>query len=314
MFGGRSLVLHLDNLAQQVGVRVLCADRPGMGGSTPVPINSRVQVWLETVPVLLKHVGVEKVSLACHSAGTIYALNTLYHFRDILYPKAPYIGLLAPWVDNVYSRTTLMNMASKLPCGIVDGLADVTKFINQRIAPVASWSGGILSSSMGLFKNESALDDSDATDLAERYGVEQEVAREIERIATKFYFAEDISAGNEEAKLCLKKAGAGSWGSCEDYAEFAKVINERESHRQNTNDSTSDEMTKLRLHVWFAESDIMIGKDGQKYFNECWTMEDGCVDFERAELPGTNHETVLLDAKKGGLRAMFEEIGGLSVR
>ena len=65
-----------------------------MGGSTPVPQKIRIQVWLETVPVLLRILNVEKVSILSHSAGTLYALNTIYHLRDILDPEAPYVALI----------------------------------------------------------------------------------------------------------------------------------------------------------------------------------------------------------------------------
>ena len=65
-----------------------------MGGSTPVPLKIRVQVWLETVPALLKKLNVEHVSLLSHSAGTTYALNTIYYQRHILNPKAPYVALI----------------------------------------------------------------------------------------------------------------------------------------------------------------------------------------------------------------------------
>lgn len=59
-----------------------------------MPLNIRVQVWLETVPALLKRLNVEHVSLLCHSAGTIYALNTLFSLRNILDPHAPYAAFI----------------------------------------------------------------------------------------------------------------------------------------------------------------------------------------------------------------------------
>ena len=62
-----------------------------------MPLDIRVQVWLETVPALLKKVGVEHVALFCHSAGGLYALNTMYHLRDILDPHAPYVGLIGKY-------------------------------------------------------------------------------------------------------------------------------------------------------------------------------------------------------------------------
>lgn len=65
-----------------------------MGKSTDVPLEQRVPVWLELVPRLLEHLGIEHVALASHSAGTIYLLNTLYHYRDILHPEKPSVTML----------------------------------------------------------------------------------------------------------------------------------------------------------------------------------------------------------------------------
>lgn len=68
-----------------------------MGGSTPVALNIRMQVWLETVPVLLRKVNLEHVSIFTHSAGGMYTLNTLAKLRHILDPKAPYVALLGTY-------------------------------------------------------------------------------------------------------------------------------------------------------------------------------------------------------------------------
>lgn len=65
-----------------------------MGNTSNVPIDQRVQIWLELVPRLLAHLGIDHVSLLSHSAGTIYLLNTLYHCRGILHPERPYAVLL----------------------------------------------------------------------------------------------------------------------------------------------------------------------------------------------------------------------------
>ena len=88
------MVVYFDHLAKLKGVRAICFDRPGMGGSTPVPSAVRMRVWLEAVPALLKNLNVQHVSLLCHSAGTIYGLNTLYYLRDILDPERPYVALI----------------------------------------------------------------------------------------------------------------------------------------------------------------------------------------------------------------------------
>ena len=73
---------------------VLTHRSPGMGGSTRVSLNLRMQTWREIVPLLLERPRVKRVSLVCHSAGAIYALDTLYHLRGILDPSMPYVALI----------------------------------------------------------------------------------------------------------------------------------------------------------------------------------------------------------------------------
>lgn len=57
-------------------------------------IDTRMRVWLETVPALLQRLDVKHVSMVTHSAGTVYTLNTLFHHRSLLDPKAPYVAFL----------------------------------------------------------------------------------------------------------------------------------------------------------------------------------------------------------------------------
>lgn len=68
--------------------------RPGFGGSTSVAINVRMRVWLETVPALLQRLNVRSVAIVTHSAGAVYTLNTLFHYRSLFDPKAPYVAFL----------------------------------------------------------------------------------------------------------------------------------------------------------------------------------------------------------------------------
>lgn len=68
-----------------------------MGHSTDVPLGQRVSVWIELVPRILEHLGVEHVAFVSHSAGTIYLLNTLYHHRRLLHPEKPLVGLLGTY-------------------------------------------------------------------------------------------------------------------------------------------------------------------------------------------------------------------------
>lgn len=67
-------------------------DRPGFGGSTPVPVEKRVSTWLEIVPAVLEYLGVRHVAVVSHSAGTIYAINTAVHLSRLLHPSRPFVA------------------------------------------------------------------------------------------------------------------------------------------------------------------------------------------------------------------------------
>jgi len=83
------MTLYWHHLAMQVGVRVICVDRPGMGGSTPVELIQRVPVWLETVPALLDHLKIKHVVLASHSCGAVYLLILCTTFHTYYHPANP---------------------------------------------------------------------------------------------------------------------------------------------------------------------------------------------------------------------------------
>lgn len=67
---------------------------PSIGGSAPVPLEHRLDVWLETVPALLQHLNVKHVALFSHSAGTTYTLNTLCRLPEILDPVSPFVSFI----------------------------------------------------------------------------------------------------------------------------------------------------------------------------------------------------------------------------
>ncbi|KAK3701694.1 hypothetical protein LTR37_015347 [Vermiconidia calcicola] len=272
-----------------------------MGGSTPVALSLRVQVWLETVPALLRKLNVEHVSLMSHSAGTIYCLNTLYHLRDILDPMKPYVAMIGPWVHYEHSNATLMNLASKVPNGMLDSWNGLNKVINERVVPSVLWSGGMFSAVAGLFQSG---EDGDRAPPGEKYGTSDETAKAIEALMSKYFFAEGTTAGNEDAKLCLKKDPSASWGVCEDYEEYVRNLVEQESGRAQDGDA------KLNVHVFFAESDMMIGMAGERYFERCWRQAgvSDHIEYESTKLPGTDHDSALIDHRKGALKSILEAV------
>ena len=57
-------------------------------------IDIRMRIWLKTVPALLQRLDIKHVAIVTHSAGAVYTLNTLFHHRSLLNPKAPYVAFL----------------------------------------------------------------------------------------------------------------------------------------------------------------------------------------------------------------------------
>ena len=54
----------------------------------------------------------------------------------------------------------------------------------------------------------------------------------------------------------------------------------------------------LKIQAYFAESDVMIGKKGQAYFEERWRGTNGeykdVVEFASTTVPGTDHDALAL--------------------
>ncbi|KAF2721890.1 hypothetical protein K431DRAFT_320132 [Polychaeton citri CBS 116435] len=302
MSGMRLVVLEVEKLARDKGIRVIWIDRPGMGGSTPVDISQRIPVWLETVPILLQTLDIQHVSLVTHSAGTMYLLNTIHRYPEILDPKAPYIAVMAPWVHNEHSRAGLMSWVAKLPKSAVGSFDSIQRFVLTKVNPTIGWSGGLITSFSSMFNTSEPEERERDKKAAEKYGVSVETAREVQRLMTKFQLAEDTSAVSEDAILCLKKSGPGLWGACEDYEDYVRKFCASESSRRQDGPPPGVDRKRIVLKAFFAESDIMIGQGGKTYFDQCWTQ--ACVP----ELPDTDHETIILDHEKGPLVGIFEDI------
>ncbi|KAF3032683.1 hypothetical protein E8E11_002940 [Didymella keratinophila] len=89
LLGGRLSYTPLDTLARRYNIRIIHADRPGIGATTPVCIEDRIPAYFEVLPKLLAHLGIQHVSLAAHSFGTIYAINALLLYPQLLHPERP---------------------------------------------------------------------------------------------------------------------------------------------------------------------------------------------------------------------------------
>ena len=160
MFGGRFTGVELDDLAKAHHIRLVSIDRPGIGGSDPVPINKRISTWLGVVPVLLQHLGIKHVSLGCHSAGTIFVLSTIIHLRHILDPERPYVCLFGPWVAPQYSGKWDMKIVSVMPKAVLGQwhwMAKTVFNIDKQLTPGFSLGRTVLRKVSGAISSSSGI-------------------------------------------------------------------------------------------------------------------------------------------------------------
>ncbi|KAL4926431.1 alpha/beta fold hydrolase [Aspergillus undulatus] len=313
MFASRYLGIPLHVMAERAGVRLLVVDRFGMGASSDVPAEGRVRAWVEVLPALLRELGISKVNLVSHSAGTIYLLNTWKSCRGFV---GGVVVCLAPWVDPSHSKITSMQMAQLLPAKVFNYWNTIPRWLITQASPVLASSGAVMrrmttpmSSLSGLSGSGSgtAQEEADKNFLdanykrIERdYGVPVKDSEELTRLALKYMFSENTVGANGEALVCLRKTKGGGkdWGIAQDYVECARTLHRLE-------EGQGGREGKVTLRAYFAEKDAMVGRQGQKYFEESWraetetgtgTEEDGKgqkgVEFVTRTVKGTDHDTL----------------------
>ncbi|WP_020650673.1 alpha/beta fold hydrolase [Solimonas variicoloris] len=79
--GGRLQARTLDQAAGDAGVRLIAADRPGMGHSDPVANLSYLR-YATDVRQLLDHLGLPRITIAAISGGGGFALACAYALRE----------------------------------------------------------------------------------------------------------------------------------------------------------------------------------------------------------------------------------------
>ncbi|THW31559.1 hypothetical protein D6D22_10088 [Aureobasidium pullulans] len=311
--------------------------RPGVGGSTPVPLDQRVQVWLDAVPAVLEHLGVKTISLLSHSAGAIYAINTLLLLPHLLHPLHPFAAFLTPWVHPCFSSAPLMKVVDKLPSALVGSLHHITSFVGGYIAPSIQFSSGM----MGV------TDDLPEDQCQNYYDMSSKSWSEVCRLQGKYARLEDMryafallcfafsyslplvsfssifllgiiyrkvailmprdpynSGISADANLCMQK-------DSKDWCTYTSLPTTISSLQQ----LYPQQSRPLTIRAYFAASDQIIGRGGQVYFEECWKKGNdvqGQVDFAAKGVDDTDHDSITV-VEKGCLGEIFREIKDLNV-
>lgn len=309
-FGGRYQAFAYDELAKKHKVRFLAIDRPGIGGTQAVPLDQRIATWLDMVSALLDHVNVKHVHLASHSAGTIFVLDTLLHLRHLLHPTRPYVALFAPWVPPSISGKWRMATVGMLPPSWIGKWHHIAKFINNNVAPAFVASGLPITKSSKALVNSMSESKATAADAAHTEHEEQLWKKASESVMTKFIFAEEVGGASHEALLCLQKCGV-KWGEWNTADEAVSRIAMNEKPRLE--DQAGVAQRKLKIQIFFAEDDELVGKGGQVYLENSFTTSDAkqYLDFHSEVVPGTDHGGVLA-ASRGAIGKVMREIGTLT--
>lgn len=196
-----------------------------------------------------------------------------------------------------------------LPAQLVSKLSGVTEFVNKRIEPAGAWSSGIFSSFTGLFSSSVSSPTEDALAL-KAFGVDDKTAKAIVKLQTSYLSLEGLKGADDDALLCLNKGdGVNLWGIPEDFAVFVDDFTTREKDRRHRQPLSP----KLSVTFFFAESDMLIGKGGQRYIERCWGQSKVAevIDVSFSTKEGTSHDSVVLDMEKGALLEVFRKVSSL---
>lgn len=218
--------------------------------------------------------------------------------------------MTAPWVDPAHSHSTTMKMAQNLPVsvfGIWHHIPKVVSASGTAFNQISSW----LPSSSGLGAAESPPLERNRQRIESEYGLPVQLQKELQTVSFKSMLSENMVGADSEALCCLRKGPAGLWGDCDDYALFVRRLSELE--RSWKADQVVGRSEKLRISIYFAETDDMIGKKGQTYMENCWKGSEGdefedVMDFTTTTVSETDHDSVVQSVEV--LEQIFLNAGG----
>jgi hypothetical protein len=194
-----------------------------------------------------------------------------------------------------------MQLAQYIPQPAFKLWHHIPRFFVTQATPVLASSGAALrkisAPSSGLISSSRSQEEADRTFLeanyrrVEReYGVPVKDQEELVQLAVNYMFAENTVGANSEALQCLRKGEGREWGAVDDYAGCIKGLVEREGDR-GREEGRQDERG-LRVRVYHAATDAMVGRKGQEYFEGCWRGAGEGVEFDARRVEGTDHDTV----------------------
>ncbi|KAF2795539.1 hypothetical protein K505DRAFT_373824 [Melanomma pulvis-pyrius CBS 109.77] len=336
LVGTRLCYSLLDQLAKAYSVRIIHPDRPGIGGSDPIELEKRIQIWLEMVPQLLNHLNIAHVSLASHSGGDIYLLNTMLAYPQLLHPSSPYICFFAPWVHHSHSEVLQMRATELLPAPMIGKFASVAKFVNKNVIPLVGLSGSLLEGMKAPWFHSNAPPETVSPTLSNMRSRtpsissheathslaldNPRVVEELRRHVMTFVFAESVDGISEDAQLFLKRPRSIPW--CSPSIAWtdidgvpvllSKIIDEEAALQSKSR--------RWSFDAFHAEHDHMVGEKGRHWFDRCWTpsaptnspqseaqLAQKGYEYRSQTVKGTDHD-FLMDPAFGASEVWLQRV------
>lgn len=246
-------------------------------------------------------------------------MNALHYLRDTLSLNKPYVAFFGPWVHPEHSGVALLSTAKLLPSSWISRFTSIQSFVINNVNPTIGFSSTILSgiSSAILPKKKATPSEKEVEEenaKIKRYGMNKKERDLLDKYGFQRALSEGIDGINEEALLCLKKTAPGtegkpvSWDVAEDFDVFVKSLAIRERERLFQLSNQQAERHRLKVDTFFAESDFMVGKKGDRYFRDCWNKDayKDAIEWEAIVLDETTHDSVM-EVWRPGIERLFDQ-------
>lgn len=217
---------------------------------------------------------------------------------------------LAPFVDGACSQAPLIAALQGLPVFSFAHWNKLATFFALKASVLTGASSGLLANFAKVIapgSNEPSEDEKNMKFIEMNCGLKVDTQVELDKAMTQGMFGEETVGANSEALSCLKKGPTGIWGEADD---MRLLVSNMVSRMKET---PSGEQGKLRVRLYFSESDIMTGKKGQQYFQSCWTGEPGgedrgdYLDVETTMIAKSDHDSVFKSGE--ALEGVFRLLG-----
>lgn len=190
-----------------------------------------------------------------------------------------------------------MSLVQILPGTLVNQADKFARLINNQIGPLIGSSTVFTAKLVAkLIPSSTPHADGQVPEQSEEVKLEEGLwSAIINRI-----YADGIEGLSAEAVLLTQKAGdPGGWSDWGDYDKLVPRLAEL----------LRSQGKKLRVDVFYAEKDIMIGDGGSKgplWFDKCWQADgvNDVIDFHSETVKGADHDGIWT-FKQGAIQALL---------